>query len=160
MANNRRARPPKDPAQAWAQQSSVTSGITLLSESDLHYFNEGTHSHLYEKLGAHLTTSDGVAGTQFAVWAPNAQAVSVVGDFNAWKTNATPLSLIAKTGFWCGFVPGVGRGELYKYRLISPAGHVLPDKADPYGTAQQMPPNTASVVWNLDYNWRDQRWMA
>ena len=143
-----------------APPAAATVGPHDISDLDVHLFCEGTHARIYEKLGAHLTTRDGVAGTQFAVWAPNAQAVSVVGDFNGWKTNATPLSLIAKTGFWCGFVPGVGRGELYKYRLISPAGHVLPDKADPYGTAQQMPPNTASVVWNLDYNWRDQRWMA
>jgi 1,4-alpha-glucan branching enzyme len=131
-----------------------------ISDLDVHLFCEGTHARIYEKLGAHLTTRGGVAGTQFGVWAPNAQAVCVVGDFNGWKTNATPLGRIAGTGIWNGFVPGVHRGELYKYRLVSPAGHVLPDKADPYGVAQQMPPNTASVVWNLDYAWQDQRWMS
>src|SRR5690606_9011938 len=105
------------------------------------------------------TTRAGVAGTQFAVWAPNARAVCVVGDFNGWKTNANPLTRTAG-GIWSGFVPGVHRGDLYKYRIVSPAGHVLPDKADPYGVAQQTPPNTASVVWNLDYAWQDQRWMS
>jgi 1,4-alpha-glucan branching enzyme len=130
-----------------------------ISDLDVHLFCEGTHARIYEKLGAHLTTRGGVGGTQFAVWAPNAQAVCVVGDFNAWKTNATPLTRIAG-GIWSGFVPGVQRGDLYKYRIVSPAGHVLPDKADPYGVVQQMPPNTASVVWNLDYAWQDQRWMS
>src|SRR3954464_6424318 len=130
-----------------------------ISDLDVHLFCEGTHARIYEKLGAHLTTRDGVAGTQFAVWAPNAQAVSVVGDFNGWKTNATPLSRIAPAGIFSGFVPGVARGDLYKFRIVSAAGHILPDKADPYGKAQQTPPNTASMVWNLDYAWQDQRWM-
>jgi 1,4-alpha-glucan branching enzyme len=128
-----------------------------VSDLDAHLFCEGTHARIYEKLGAHLTTRGGVAGTQFAVWAPNARAVSVVGDFNAWKTQATPLAKLPSAGIWTGFAPGVGRGELYKYRIVAPSGQF--DKADPYGQAQQMPPNTASVVWNLDYTWQDQRWM-
>jgi 1,4-alpha-glucan branching enzyme len=131
-----------------------------ISDLDVHLFCEGTHARIYEKLGAHPSARDGHTGTQFAVWAPNARAVSVVGDFNGWKTNATPLSRIDSTGLWSGFVPGVTRGDLYKYRIVSPAGQILPDKADPYGVAQQTPPNSASVVWNLDYAWQDQRWMS
>jgi 1,4-alpha-glucan branching enzyme len=131
-----------------------------ISELDVHLFCEGTHARIYEKLGAHLVTRDGVAGTQFAVWAPHAQAVSVVGDFNDWKIQTAPLTRLAGAGIWVGFVAGVARGDLYKYRIVSRAGHVLPDKADPYGVAQQIPPHTASVVWNLDYAWQDQRWMS
>ena len=123
-------------------------------------FCEGTHARMYEKLGAHLSLRGGVLGTQFAVWAPNAQAVCVVGDFNEWKSHETPLTRLASGGIWVGFVAGLGRGELYKYRIVSREGHVLPDKADPYGVAGQIPPHTASVVWDLDYAWRDQRWMS
>jgi 1,4-alpha-glucan branching enzyme len=135
-------------------------GPHAISDLDIHLFCEGTHARIYEKLGAHLTSRDGVAGTQFAVWAPNAQAVSVVGDFNGWRTGATPLQRLPGGGIWSGFVPGVSRGQLYKYRISSRNGHLLPDKADPYGVAQQSPPETASVVWNLDYAWQDQRWMS
>jgi 1,4-alpha-glucan branching enzyme len=136
-------------------------GPHAISDLDIHLFCEGTHARIYEKLGAHLTSRDGVSGTQFAVWAPNAQAVSVVGDFNGWRTDVTPLQrLPGGGGIWSGFVPGVVRGQLYKYRITSRAGHLLPDKADPYGVAQQAPPETASVVWNLDYAWQDQRWMS
>ena len=136
-----------------APPAAATVGPHDISDLDVHLFCEGTHARIYEKLGAHLSTRDGRAGTQFAVWAPNAQAVSVVGDFNGWKTNATPLARLAGTGIWSGFVPGVARGDLYKYRIVSPSGQILPDKADPYGVAQQTPPNNASIVWNLDYAW-------
>jgi 1,4-alpha-glucan branching enzyme len=131
-----------------------------ISDLDTHLFCEGTHARIYEKLGAHVTTRDGAAGTQFAVWAPNAQAVSVVGDFNGWRSEATPLSRLANSGIWQGFVPGVAQGQLYKYRIVSRSGQLLPDKADPLGVAQQAAPETASVVWNLDYAWQDQRWMS
>jgi len=138
----------------------VGVGPHEISDLDIHLFCEGTHARIYEKLGAHVTTRNGVSGTQFAVWAPNAQAASVVGDFNAWKTDVTPLQRLATSGIWSGFVPGIGQGQLYKYRITSRAGHLLPDKADPYGVAQQAPPETASLVWNLDYAWQDQRWMS
>jgi len=130
-----------------------------VSDLDAHLFCEGTHARIYEKLGAHPVSRNGVAGTQFAVWAPNARAVSVVGDFNGWQTHSTPLARLPSAGIWSVFVPGVGRGELYKYRIVAPDGQLLPDKADPYGQAQQLPPNSASIVWNLDYTWQDQRWM-
>src|SRR3954469_4073285 len=91
-----------------------------ISDLDVHLFCEGTHARIYEKLGAHLTSRDGVSGTQFAVWAPNAQAVSVVGDFNGWRTDLAPLQrLPGGGGIWLGFVPGVARGQLYKYRITS-----------------------------------------
>src|SRR5216683_263958 len=91
MANNRHTRQPKHPLQALAQQPSVTSGITLLSDTDLYYFNEGTHSRLYKKLGAHPLTVDATRGTYFAVWAPNAVQVYVMGDFNGWCKDSHPL---------------------------------------------------------------------
>src|SRR3954451_555037 len=100
----------------------IVVGPHAISDLDIHLFCEGTHARIYEKLGAHVTTRDGVSGTQFAVWAPNAQAVSVVGDFNAWKTDATPLQRLATSGIWSGFVPGIGQGQLYKYRITSRAG--------------------------------------
>ncbi len=143
-----------------AGEAAAAVGPHEISDLDIHLFCEGTHARIYEKLGAHLTTRAGVPGTQFAVWAPNAQAVCVVGDFNGWKTAATPLTRLPDTGIWTGFAPGVGHAHLYKYRITSRAGHLLPDKADPLGVAHQAPPETASIVWNLDYGWQDQRWMA
>ena len=139
--------------------ATVVPPLPAISDLDAHLFCEGTHARIYEKLGAHLTVHDGVAGTLFAVWAPNASAVSVVGDFNGWRSHDTPLTQRADAGIWTAFVPKVGRGDLYKYRITAADGRVLPDKADPFGQAHQTPPQTASVVWNLDYAWRDQRWM-
>ena len=121
MANNRRTRQPKHPSQALAQQPSVTSGITLLSESDLHYFNEGTHSRLYEKLGAHPLTVDATRGTYFAVWAPNAAQVYVMGDFNGWCKDSHPLQPRGQSGIWEGFIAEVEAGAVYKYHIRSRA---------------------------------------
>jgi 1,4-alpha-glucan branching enzyme len=129
-----------------------------LMDLDYHLFNEGTHTRIYEKLGAHLVTRDGVAGTQFAVWAPNARAVSLVGDFNGWNDSKTPLALGRHGGVWSGFVPGVGSGSVYKYRVFAQSGQAF-DKADPYAAFAEMPPRTGSVVWGLDYAWQDQDWM-
>jgi 1,4-alpha-glucan branching enzyme len=128
-----------------------------LMDLDYHLFNEGTHSRIYEKLGAHLGTRGGVAGTQFAVWAPNARAVSVVGDFNGWNDASTPLSRGAG-GIWSGFVPGVGSGSVYKYRVFAQSGQPF-DKADPYAFYAEVPPRTGSIVWDLDYTWQDQAWL-
>jgi 1,4-alpha-glucan branching enzyme len=153
--------PRPEPGGDSSSPGAASLGPHAISDLDIHLFCEGTHARIYEKLGAHLTSRDGVAGTQFAVWAPNAQAVSVVGDFNGWRTDVTPLQrLLGGGGIWSGFVPGVARGQLYKYRITSRTGQLLPDKADPYGVAQQSPPETASAVWDLDYAWQDQRWMS
>jgi 1,4-alpha-glucan branching enzyme len=160
MANNRRARQPKHPSQALAQQPSVTSGITLVSDSDLHYFNEGTHSRLYEKLGAHPLTVEAIRGTYFAVWAPNAAQVYVMGDFNGWCKDSHPLQPRGQSGIWEGFIAAVEAGAVYKYHIRSQHGNYSVDKADPYGFCHETPPRTASVVWELRYDWSDQAWMA
>src|SRR5919202_749654 len=98
----------------------VRHDVTLLSDEDLYWFAEGTHLRIYEKLGAHPITADGVAGTSFAVWAPNADYVAVIGDFNGWDKGAHPLRLRGHSGIWEGFVPGVGDGTVYKVHVASP----------------------------------------
>lgn len=131
-----------------------------LSADDLHLFNEGSHLHLYDKLGAHLTTHNGKTGTYFAVWAPDATQVSVVGDFNQWEASATPLHARESSGIWEGFVPDVGQGAIYKYHITSRFGVKVPEKTDPMGFYQEHRPRTASVVWDLEYQWCDDDWMA
>ncbi|MBI3974881.1 MAG: 1,4-alpha-glucan branching enzyme, partial [Armatimonadetes bacterium] len=132
---------------------------TLLSPDDLFLFNEGTHDRLYEKLGAHPLTADGTAGTYFAVWAPNAEAVSLMGDFSGWEREGHPLRPRAQSGIWEGFIPGVGRGARYKYHVLSRVRGYRVDKADPFAFASEVPPDEASVVWRLDYAWGDGAWM-
>jgi 1,4-alpha-glucan branching enzyme len=130
-----------------------------LTDRDLYLFNEGTHLRLWERLGAHLAASGGAEGVRFAVWAPNAERVAVVGSFNDWDEEADPLRTRDSSGLWEGFVPGAGRGDLYKYRIHSrEAGYVV-DKADPVGFRHETPPRTASVVWDLDHEWTDGTWM-
>ena len=129
-----------------------------LMDLDYHLFNEGTHTRIYEKLGAHVTTRAGTAGTQFAVWAPNARYVSVIGDFNGWNDGSTPLERQHASGIWTAFVPNVGQGTVYKYRIVAP-DHQRFDKADPYAFASEMPPRTGSLVWDLSYEWNDAQWM-
>lgn len=130
-----------------------------ISADDLHLFNEGTHFHLYEKLGAHLSERDGVAGAHFAVWAPNAEYVSVIGDFNHWDKGSHPLRSKGSSGIWEGFVPGIPHGATYKYHIASRFNGYRVDKADPVGFYHQTPPATASRVWDLKYDWQDQSWM-
>src|SRR6516162_3186614 len=117
MANNRRTRQLQHPVPAVAPQPSVTSGVTLWSDTDLHYFNEGTHAHLYEKLGAHPLTVDATRGTYFAVWAPNAAQVSVMGDFNGWCQDSHALQPRGPSGIWEGFIAEVEAGAMYKYHI-------------------------------------------
>jgi 1,4-alpha-glucan branching enzyme len=131
-----------------------------LSEFDLYLLAEGTHSRAYEKLGAHLSDSDGKRGVQFAVWAPNAERVSVIGDFNGWNSAANALRP-SSAGIWAGFVPDIGSGAVYKYHIESRDRRYTVDKADPYGFAAEIRPHTASRVWNLhEYSWMDHSWMA
>jgi 1,4-alpha-glucan branching enzyme len=132
----------------------------LLSDLDLHLFNEGRHHHLYDKLGAHLVTLDGKEGCAFSVWAPNADYVSIIGDFNGWDAGATKLQALGSSGIWEGFVPGLDQGTLYKYHIASPVGGYRVNKADPFAFRAQTPPDTASVVWDLEYSWADDPWMA
>lgn len=133
--------------------------ISLLTEDDLYLFNEGSHFRLYEKLGAHPLTVNGEQGTYFAVWAPNAHHVSVVGDFNGWDAARHPLQARGSSGIWEGFLPGAGKGHLYKFHIATKYLGYVVDKADPYAFRSQVPPETASVVWDLEYRWDDARWM-
>jgi len=133
---------------------------TLLGDNDLHLFNEGTHRYLHRHLGAHLLADhDGRPGTWFGVWAPNAQEVSVIGDFNNWHPDADPLHPRGSSGIWEGWVPGIGAATIYKYRITAPSGRVL-EKADPLAAFAEVSPNTASVVWDLAYTWNDDAWMG
>ncbi len=133
--------------------------ITLLGEQDLFLFNEGTHFRLYEKLGAHLLTVDGVEGTYFAVWAPDAAHVSVMGEFNGWEKTSHPLSPQGQSGIWERFFPGIGKGTIYKYHLVSRFADYRVDKMDPFAIHTEVPPQTAAIVWDLAYEWGDREWM-
>ncbi len=135
-------------------------GFSLITDDDSHLFNEGSHFRLYDNLGAHLVRHAGESGTYFAVWAPNAEQVSVIGNFNDWDKSRQPLSPKASTGIWEGFVPGIGQGSLYKYHIRSRVSGYPVDKADPFSCFNEIPPKTASIVWDLDYQWNDQDWMA
>jgi 1,4-alpha-glucan branching enzyme len=138
----------------------VDESSSLLTDWDLHLFNEGTHSKLWQKLGSHLVTRDGLAGTNFAVWAPNADAVSVIGEFNGWDPRAHRLDAVGESGIWEGFIPQIGKGTVYKYHIISKWNGYRVDKADPFAVRHETPPQTASVVWDLEYAWNDAEWMA
>jgi 1,4-alpha-glucan branching enzyme len=130
--------------------TAVRHDVTRLSEEDLYLFAEGTHSRLYEKLGAHVMKADDTEGTYFAVWAPNAERVSVVGDFNGWDRKAHPLARRGTCGIWEGFVPGIGHGTVYKYCIVSRLNGYVVEKADPFAFRAETPPQTASIVWNLE----------
>ena len=131
---------------------------SLLTDFDLHLLSEGRHYRAYDKMGAHPRTVDGVSGVNFAVWAPNARGVSVVGDFNGWDGRRHLMRKHIPSGVWELFVPGIDAGERYKYR-VNQHGHGV-DKCDPYGFAAEVPPRTASLVSNLDkFSWNDGEWM-
>src|SRR6185437_8006288 len=129
-----------------------------LGAEDLHLFNEGTHYRLAEKLGAHPAAIGKRTGTRFAVWAPSARAVSVIGDWNGWTPGADPLSSAGGSGIWEGFVGDVGQGATYKFAITSGSGEEL-EKADPFARYAELPPKTASIVWDLGYEWGDDEWM-
>jgi len=132
----------------------------LLTADDLHLFHEGNHGRLYQKLGAHAASEDGVPGVRFGVWAPNAVSVSVFGDWNDWDEAGRPLEPLGEGGVWSGFVPGLKKGALYKFHIVSRFNDYKVNKADPFGILHEVPPRTASVVWDLDYRWGDRDWMA
>jgi len=137
----------------------VSFDVTMLTDDDLYLFNEGNHSRLYEKLGAHCLNANGVEGTYFAVWAPDAEQVYVTGDFNGWDRASHPMRPRGQSGIWECFVPGLGKGILYKYHVRSRYNGYQVDKTDPFAFYDEVPPKTASVVWNLDYTWGDVEWM-
>jgi 1,4-alpha-glucan branching enzyme len=138
----------------------VRNDVSLLSRDDIYLFNEGTHHRLYDKLGAHPMTVADVAGTYFAVWAPDAEYVSVIGEFNRWHKGRHPLRPKESSGIWEGFIPDVGPGASYKYHVASRFNGFRVDKADPFAFFSEVPPKTASRVWDLAYTWGDQAWMA
>ncbi|WP_281225030.1 1,4-alpha-glucan branching protein GlgB [Flavobacterium aquiphilum] len=133
---------------------------SLFTDFDIDLFKAGKHYRLYEKLGAHLIEVDGIKGVYFAVWAPSARTVSVVGDFNYWIQGEHQLQVRwDSSGIWEGFIPGIEQGTTYKYKIQSNIGGVITEKADPFAFYCEKPPHTASVIWDLDYKWKDKRWM-
>lgn len=133
---------------------------SLFSEFDISLFKAGKHFRLYEKLGSHPITVDGEKGTYFAVWAPSAKSVSVVGDFNFWLEGEHKLNVRWDgSGIWEGFIPGVEPGTIYKYKIQSNNNDVKTEKADPFARRAEHPPKTASVVYSADYKWKDKKWM-
>ncbi len=147
-------------SHVWEQEDAYRFG-PVLGALDEHLIAEGAHLDLWKVLGAHVMTHEGVDGTHFAVWAPNATRVSVIGDFNAWDGRRNPMRLRGQTGVWEIFMPGLGDGEAYKYELLDGHGTLLPQKADPFGFGAEHPPKTASVVRKLDgHKWSDKKWMT
>jgi 1,4-alpha-glucan branching enzyme len=132
--------------------------LPTLGELDLHLALEGRHQQIYEKLGAHVREIDGVVGTAFAVWAPDARSVSVVGDFNSWDGRLNPMRSLGASGIWELFVPDVEEGARYKFELRTQTGR-LRLKADPVAFHTEVPPKTASVVWRPKHEWRDEEWL-
>ncbi|HBT32183.1 MAG TPA: 1,4-alpha-glucan branching enzyme, partial [Pusillimonas sp.] len=144
-----------------AGDSVSSSLLPFLGELDLHLIGEGRHERLADCLGAHVVERDGVRGVRFAVWAPNAMQVSVVGDFNTWDGTRNPMSLHSGAGVWETFVPGVTAGSLYKFELLDRYGGKLPLKADPLARLTERPPGDASVVGSPDeFVWTDFDWVA
>jgi len=134
--------------------------ISLFTDHDIYLFKQGSHFRLYDKLGSHCITVDGASGTYFAVWAPNAETVSVIGDFNGWNRDSHRLNARWDgSGIWEGFVPGVERGAVYKYHITSKYNSYSVDKADPFAVHSEIPPKTASTVTDLSYEWKDGEWM-
>ncbi len=140
-------------------QAAASRKDSQFSDYDVFLFRQGSHFRLHHRLGAHPVNIDGASGVRFALWAPNAERVHVFGDFNDWNRDQYPLAPRPDgSGIWEGFVPAVRSGALYKYHLVTQAGHTL-DKADPFARAAEPPPATASRVWRDDYAWRDDEWM-
>ncbi|MHB1562313.1 MAG: 1,4-alpha-glucan branching protein GlgB, partial [Isosphaeraceae bacterium] len=132
----------------------------VLTDFDLHLLSEGTHYRNYERLGAHIRDHEGFRGVHFAVWAPNAQRVSVVGNFNHWDGRRHPMRSRGSSGIWEIFIPDLGQGEVYKYEIRSQHHGYLVEKSDPYGFAAELRPRTASIVWDIGgFRWTDDEWI-
>jgi 1,4-alpha-glucan branching enzyme len=144
-----------------ASIGNIRHDVTLLTDYDIYLFKQGSHSRLFEKLGAHLTASpDKEKGTLFSVWAPNARYIAVVGDFNSWDTGRHPLKARQDdSGIWEGFIPGLGQGTMYKFHIDSNTGKYKVNKGDPFAVFWEQPPATSPIVWGLDYKWGDREWM-
>ena len=138
----------------------VVHGVSFFTDQDIYLFKQGNHFKLYEKLGAHPLTVGDEKGTLFSVWAPNAERMSVMGDFNGWDKNSHHLRVREDgSGIWEGFIPNIGAGAAYKYHVVSRYNNYSVDKGDPFSFYWQPPPQTASVVWPLSYKWNDDKWM-
>ncbi|MDD2474126.1 MAG: alpha-amylase family glycosyl hydrolase, partial [Methanoculleus sp.] len=138
----------------------ITKTGSLITDYDVYLFRQGTHSRLYDRLGSHPVVAGDAQGTFFAVWAPNAAEVSVIGDFNGWKAGRDPLCARSdNSGIWEGFIPDIGHGALYKYHILSRYGGYRVEKGDPFAYFWEVPPKTASIVWDLAYTWRDRAWL-
>ena len=139
---------------------SIIHGASLITDHDIYLFKEGSLYRLYDKLGSHSMTFSGMSGTYFAVWAPNAEKVSVVGGFNGWTPGAHPLKVRDdESGIWEGFIPGIEEGTIYKYHISSRYNNYTVNKGDPLAFYWETPPETASIVWDLSYEWGDNEWM-
>ncbi len=138
----------------------VIYSVSLFTEHDIYLFKQGNHFRLYDRLGSRQMSVDGITGTYFAVWAPNAERVSVTGDFNGWEKDSHHLKVREdESGIWEGFIPGVLHGSIYKYHIASRVNNYRVDKGDPYSFRWELAPMTASVAWGLAYEWNDQKWM-
>ncbi len=145
--------------ETWETEDPYTFG-PVMGELDEHLIGEGAHRQLWRVLGAHVMTHEGVQGTHFAVWAPNARRVSVIGNFNTWDGRRHVMRRRGATGVWEIFIPRIGEGEAYKYEILDQYGHLLPQKADPSGFGAEHPPATASIVRSLDgFDWKDADWL-
>ncbi|MBW3599078.1 MAG: 1,4-alpha-glucan branching protein GlgB [Planctomycetes bacterium] len=144
----------------YREQPNVRYDVGLLTDYDAYLFNQGSHFDIWRKLGSHVMSEGGVSGVYFAVWAPSARQVSVIGDFNQWSKDRHPLRPRGSSGIWEGFIPGLDRGTLYKYHIQGRHSDFRVDKSDPVGVMHEVPPKTATVAWDLDYEWRDEAWMA
>lgn len=135
--------------------------VTRFTEFDIHLFKAGKHFKLYDKLGSHIMEVDGTSGTYFAVWAPNAKSVAVIGNFNGWNKTSHPMNVrFDGSGIWELFVPNIGKGETYKYAIVSNVGNRVLEKSDLYAKLWETPPLTATKVWDIeDYEWKDSEWM-
>jgi len=139
----------------------VIHGVGLLTDHDIYLFKEGSHFRLHDKLGSHIIEVEGVRGVHFSVWAPNAESVSVIGDFNGWNKGSHQLSVRwDASGIWEGFIPGLTNGCIYKFHIVSRYNQYSVDKGDPYAFHWETPPKTGSIVWELDYVWNDDDWMT
>lgn len=169
MTKQKTKAPKSAPKKAAKAPKKSTKGVakaavlphSRFSEFDIHLFREGKHFRLYEKLGSHLETVDGEEGVLFAVWAPNAERVSVIGNFNGWQKGQHALfPRLDSSGIWEGFVPDLGQGEVYKYHITSRVDGQELEKGDLYARRWEEPPRTASIVWDDAYDWKDKRWMG
>ena len=143
----------------WVDLEEPYRFLPTIGELDLHLIREGRHEELWRALGAHVRTVDSVPGTAFTVWAPNARAVQVIGSFNGWTGRLHSMRSLGESGVWELFVPGIGDGEVYKFRILGADG-VWREKADPMARAAEVPPATGSVITTSDFEWSDEHWLA